>query len=242
MLGIELDSYLGIGDAIQFTHIPENIYHNTGQKVYDVSNSWVFDHNPYVIRGSIPSNINTLNMWNLSHHFPVEGFKSHADRFFIFFNNIFKTSYSPCLRHPRLYYNEEGRIKTDRILVHTTGKSETEPMHDDVISHISETYKDFEILQIGGPKDKPTPFKKMLGLGLWETAKLISESIMFIGINSGMMHMANCYTRVQKKILLPRDVEDFLPMSHHSVWFDHGNMYYNNTKIDTGATYSYTKI
>lgn len=242
MIGIQVDNFLGIGDAIQFSHIPENLYLNTGEKTYDVSNSWVFDHNPYVIRNRIPSDVPIFNMWNMSHNFPKYGFNSHAERFFLYFNNIMSTSYKPFLRHPRLYYNENGIINTKRILIHTTGKSEIIPMQDFVIDHIQKVYNDFEIMQIGGREDKQSPFKKMLGLNLWDTAKLISESMIFIGVNSGMMNIANCYPRVIKKILLPNNASTFLPMSKNNEWFDHGNMYFNNTKQDIGATFSYTKL
>jgi len=57
-----------------------------------------------------------------------------------------------------------------------------------------------------------------------------------------MMNIAKCYPRVFKKILIPRDLDSFLPMSHGNVWFDHNSSYFNYTKQDVGATLSYTKI
>jgi hypothetical protein len=184
-----------------------------------------------------------IDLWDFSHNFPREGFKSHAERFFIAFNDKFNTNYqNPQLRHPRLYINENEEVLPNRVIVHTTGKSETAPINDDVIKAINNNYKNYEIIQIGGISDKQTPFKLALGLNYTDTAKLIATSSIFIGINSGMMNIANCYPRVNKKILVPRDLDKFLPMSKDNCWLDHGVTYFNYTDNDYGATFSYLKI
>jgi hypothetical protein len=46
---IDVD-YDGIGDRIQMASVPEAIYKWYGKKVVDINKSWIFDHNPYVIR------------------------------------------------------------------------------------------------------------------------------------------------------------------------------------------------
>jgi hypothetical protein len=244
MIGLILHDYLGIGDKIQFTHIPENIFRFTRKKVFDVKNSWVFDNNPFVERGTPSEEIETyLDLWDISHTFPNSGFKSHAERFFLYFNKCFETSFSnPPLRHPKLYIADNDEINPNRVLVHTTGKSEIVPLTDEVIETIKNNYKNYDIVQIGGPNDKPTPFTQALGLNIVETAKLIATSSIFIGVNSSMMNIANCYPRVNKKILITRDVENFLPMSEYGSWFDHGTTFFNYTKNDIGATFSYLKI
>jgi hypothetical protein len=242
MIGLILHDKLGIGDKIQFTHIPENIYYFTGKKVYDISRSWVFDHNPFVER-NLENISNSIDLWNLSHSFPKDGFKSHAERFFILYNKIFETNYqNPVLRHPRLYKYENNKIKPNRVLVHTTGKSETTPLQDEVIEHIKKNYKDYEVIQIGGLNDKKTPFINKLGMPLWETVELIATSGIFIGINSGMMNIANCFPRVCKKIVLASNFDNFLPMSYDNCWFDHGVTYFNPSKYDIGATFSFLKL
>ena len=244
-IGLQIPKYLGIGDCIQFAHIPENLHYYTGQKTYDLDSSWIFDHNPFIKRDTKNNDIDiVINLWEASHLFPVNGFKSHAERFFMFFNKKFNTNFiNPILRHPRLYIHENIETIVNTITVHTTGKSETEPMSDEIIETINNKYsKNYTIYQIGGYQDKSTPFINKLGLSIWDTAKLISQSAVFIGVNSGMMNLANCYPAVQKKILIPRDVERFLPMSEHSSWFDHNNMFFNYTKNDIGATFSYLKI
>lgn len=243
MIALEIPNCLGIGDAIQFSHIPENIFYFTGEKVFDVSNCWIFDHNPYVERNSQNAKIKyKINLWETSKYFKY-GYKSHAERFFDLFNELFGTNFkNPILRSPRLYFKENEKIFRNRVLVHTTGKSEKVPLSDDVINQIAANYKDCEIIQIGGSNDKNTPFKKMLGLSVWETATLISCSAIFIGVNSGMMNIANCYPKIWKKILVSRDEEIFVPLSKENVWFDYNNTYYNYTKADIGTTYSYLKI
>lgn len=243
MIGLILHDGLGVGDKIQFTHIPENIYYFTGQKVYDVSNSWVFDNNPFVERNCESNITQTIDLWEISHNFPRDGFKSHAERFFMLYNKIFNTNYqNPVLRHPRLYKYENDKIISNRVLVHTTGKSETTPLQDQVIERIESVYKDYEIIQIGGPNDKKTPFINKLGMPLWETVELIATSAIFIGINSGMMNIANCFPRVHKKIVLASNFDKFLPMSYDNCWFDHGVTYFNPLGYDIGATFSFLKI
>lgn len=243
MIGLILHEYLGIGDKIQFTHIPENIFKSTGKKIFDISNSWVFDNNPYVERNILSETVDlTIDLWLFSQQMPRDGFKSHADRFFQCFNKLYNFNIEPMLRHPRLYLYENEEIRPDRVIVHTTGKSEIMPLNEKVIQAIQNNYKNYEIIQIGGYEDKPTPFKKMLGLNFFDTAKLIATSSIFIGVNSGMMNIANCYPRVNKKILIPRNLDIFCPMSNDNVWFDHGTTFFNYTEQDYGATFSYLKI
>jgi hypothetical protein len=243
MIAIVIENYLGIGDAVQFSHIPENFYKFTGKKVFDVSNSWIYNDNPFVERGTPSEPISeTLNPWILSREF-YHGFKSHAERFFDFYNRRNNKNFkNPPLRHLRLYSFEQSPIKTNRIVIHTTGKSEIVPMTDEVIEYIAKAYSGYEIIQTGGLNDKKTPFINKLGLDLRSTIELIATSAIFIGVNSGMMNIANCYPRVNKKILLPRDLENFSPLSKDNTWFDYGVNYYNYTENDIGATFSYLKL
>lgn len=242
MIGLILHNNLGIGDKIQFTHIPENIFYFTGKKVYDVSKSWVFDHNPFVER-DLSNATQAIDLWELSHNFARGGFKSHAERFFISFNNLFNTNYqNPILRHPRLYKYEDNEIVPNRVLVHTTGKSEKTPLQDEIIEQIQRVYKNYDVIQIGGINDKKTPFINKLGMPLWETVELIATSAIFIGVNSGMMNIANCFPRVHKKIVLASSFDNFLPMGYDNCWFDHGITYFNPSKYDIGATFSFLKI
>jgi hypothetical protein len=243
MISLQIHDFLGIGDAIQFSHIPENIYHFTGEYCININNHWSLKYNPYIQTNYNTNNItSTIDLWNFSKHMGY-GYKSHADRFFTSFNNQFRTNFvNPVLRHPRLYYLENNKIIRNRVIVHTTGKSEIVPMSDDAIKQIAKNYSDCEIIQIGGLQDKPTPFINKLGLSIWKTLDIISSSAIFIGINSGMMNLANCYPKLQKKIFIPRDLDAFSPLTKYNVWFDFNTEYFNYHTYDYGTTMSYLKI
>ena len=118
MLGITIKGAIGLGDKIQFASFPENYYKNTGQKVIDLDRVWIFDHNPYVVRGQEPSKtidiskINwplkrTYKYWPIRARFTPKHYKdkptyfSIADRTSSIFNHV------TYLRHPRLYQFED---------------------------------------------------------------------------------------------------------------------------------------
>jgi hypothetical protein len=78
-------------------------------------------------------------------------------------------------------------------------------MSDEVLESINKNYSNYEIIQVGGDNDKPLGGNStnLCGkLDYWEVAKLIAGSAKFIGVNSGPMHIANCYPRVEKRIVL----------------------------------------
>src|SRR5512146_2942611 len=57
----------GIGDAVQFSSLPENYFRSTGEKLLDLSRSWVFDHNPFVVRDVKRAPIRSIELWNFGH-------------------------------------------------------------------------------------------------------------------------------------------------------------------------------
>ena len=160
------------------------------------------------------------------------------------------------LRHPRLYRHEELQGSTcATITVHTTGKSEGGVMPDHVIEQIQKNYKNYIIYQVGGKDDKSTPFIDKRGLSLWETAELIAKCQIFIGVNSGMMNIAQCYPRVNRKVLLIENAtlstEDIMfgyrPLSKYrpdaaAHWVDFNWQYFNVHNRDMGITMTYEKI
>ena len=241
MIGIVINQAIGIGDRAQFTHFPENIFKLTGEKVIDLSNDWVFDYNPYVVRDTteIPSVI--IDLWAVSHNFTNENFLSYADRFLIKYlgkDKIF-------CRGPRLYRFEDLKPIPNQVVVHLTGKSVKTPISIEIINQIQETYSNFEIIQIGGLNDRKTPFINRLGLGMWETIELIASSSVYIGINSSFMLAALAYPRISTKIIM-NDVElnQFIPLGSKNnwTWLDHNVQYFNQTEDDIGVTHSYLKI
>jgi hypothetical protein len=235
MLGITILSP-GIGDKLQFAHFPENYYLTNNEKIIDLDHQWFFDYNPFVVRNEQPTE--TLNLWIESYKFKPRNSYSHSERFAFFLGRI-----RPYVRHPRLYRFENIKIIPNRICIHTTAKSDGGKIHDHVIDYISKTYNNFEIIQIGGKKDKKTNFMSKLGLDLWATAELIASSAIFIGVNSSMMHIASCFPRVNRKIILNRnDLTVWKPMSENDPWIDFNCQYFNQSEQDIGVTFSYRKI
>ena len=234
-----MNQQMGIGDRLQFTHFPENIFKLTGEKVIDLDKDWTFDYNPYVVRHTteIPSVI--IDLWNLSYNFPKEGL-STADRFIIKYLGKDKLF----CRGPRLYRFEEKRMIPNKIIVHLGGKTVKTEIKDNVLKYIRERYSDFTIYQIGGKNDKTNDlFINKMGLSLWDTVELISDSAIFLGINSGFMNVALAYPRICKKLFIDEQcLTSFLPMRSGSEWYDYNTQFWNQTENDIGITHSYLRI
>jgi hypothetical protein len=234
----------GIGDQIMVSSFPENFYRNYNKKLIDINNLWVFDHNPYVDRNINPD----LIADHLSTQIEImksgqrKDFKSDAEE--ICSNFRLPKCY---LRSPRLYKYEDSKTEKDLVIIHTTGKT-VGHLPDAVIEQIIKNYSDYRIIQIGLSTDKETPFEKFLDKTKWETAELISKAAIFIGVNSGFYHVANCYPKVRKKIILHELTEnillDFEPKksSKNFEWYDYNLEYFNIFNYDIGATNSFIKI
>jgi hypothetical protein len=228
-----------IGDKIQFAALPEIFFDNLGEKVVDLSRCWVYDHNPYVERGDVKCD-KILDLWQISHGYMADDYLSSSERFFK--NSEFK-HFKINLRHPRLYKFEDAQIIPNRIVVHTTGISEGGIINDDVLNCIEKKYSNYEIIQIGGVNDKKTNFISKLGLDLWSTVEIISSASIFIGVNSSMMNIANCYPRINRKIILNRnDYDTLTPYNKNNGWLDYNIQYFNQSEKDIGITYSFLKI
>lgn len=148
-IGIKI-SGRGIGDNVQFSSFPENVFRNTGEKVVDLENSWVFDYNPYVLRG-VSADVE-LDLWFLGVlGVPVER-RLNPGKGPIIFSLAERTcdfTHLKCfLRHPRLYRFEDLPIVPNRIAFHSTGKT-VGPMPDSVIAAVQKNYENFEIVQVG---------------------------------------------------------------------------------------------
>jgi len=157
-------------------------------------------------------------------------------------------------RGPRLYkYEDPNKVKTNQITIHVGPSNSTPqfiPSH--VLNEIKKRYSNYEIFQIGSEKDYDSPFIDKRGLSTWETVKLIAESAIFIGINSGPMNIANCYPHINKKLILhndgwwEKDFERFEPIGVKVTssfgWADFGWQYYTTDDYDVGRMYSYKRI
>jgi len=265
-----------IGDQVCTTGLPENIFHATGEKsVITDSSIWAFKHNPYVEFKTEEESqgLTTINLipdcrvpQQAQHYFDtMKSFVSNGQIEYMCRNFGLENI---VLRHPRLYIYEDEKIQPDKIVVHTSGSDRTrdkEPairyssgedseryMSDEVIAAILENYRDYQIVQIGSKDDKPIGGHSIDRRGqydYWQSAREIATSARFIGVNSGPMHIANCYPRVDKRIVLmefpeatllkhsPGDIRNWL-----FSWIDPTNTYYNKFNRDIGLTYSYKKI
>jgi hypothetical protein len=252
MLGItiagSLRKHLGLGDQIQFSSFPENYFLNKGEKVIDLDNNPIFDFNPYIVRGLKPTKV--LDLWFMTDgrkYLPKKWIPSISER------NSWYAGLDKCyIRHPKLYLHEDIPLKPKQICVHLTGVS-TGNCPDEVADQIRKNYKDFDIAQIGLSTDKQYgQFEDKRGLSFWDSAKVIAESLIFIGVSSSMMNVAACYPRAIKKIIITESdeeraavMDDMMPMDverGHYHWLDWGFGFYNKTKRDIGVSYSYLKI
>lgn len=230
----------GIGDHVYHTYFPEVYYKNVGRKVVDLNKKWCYDFNPYVERDTAADVV--ICPWEINDRLPPQDSLCGSEF-------IFKPlGFDIPLRHPKLYRFEDLEKIPNSICIHTNGNSRHTTISDTVLNLIKEKYKNYQIFQIGGKNDKETGFIDKRGLSMWDTAELISKCQMFIGVNSGMLHIANCYPSVWKKIILDEFTNDELKTWHpcstlrNSFWLDTSIMYFNQTERDIGITFSYKEI
>ena len=269
-------NFFHIGDQIATTAIPENIFNVTGEKcIISDERIWAFKHNPHVVFKSEEeankyptiSLIPDCRVQEQAKQYvdvmklPVTNGQTEYMCIQLGFNNVH-------LRHSRLYIYEDEPIVPNRIVIHTTGsdrrrdgeiairttsgEDDVRVMSDDVLDSINKNYAHYEKIQVGGDNDKPLggDCTNLCGkLDYWEVARLIAGSAKFIGVNSGPMHIANCYPRVEKRIVLqefsidtlmtyrPGDVRNWL-----FSWIDPTCTFFNKFDHDVGYTYSHKKL
>jgi hypothetical protein len=241
-IGISIRSYIGIGDAIQFSSLPENFYRVTGEKLIDISEPWFFKYNPYVIRGVQPKK--TIELWNYPKQYDwIPPRKSVYCCLF---------GIEPKLIRPRLYQFEDYPFyKRDKILFHPFGKSHGS-LPSKVINAILTKYESSpNFFQIGLPSDPALTKQKLETPTLWDLAKVISESRMFIGVDSGPSWIAACYPDVIVKKIRTTfqqgycEPKDWVPLdvnNAHSFWDDRAFQIYNTFEEDIGFSQSYLKL
>ena len=273
----------GIGDLIVCSSLPENFYKLTGNKVLvdDYRAKWVFRYNPYVMFDCKSHDIQNIPMM-IEARYPdiVQKYIKDKNTFTIsslaewIMYCVGLDTDKAILRHPRLYIHEDLPQQSKKLTVHTTGSNralvgEVQVRHnlgedaerimsDDVMKAIHENYEGWEIVQIGGEDDKPLGGNSidLRGkLDMFDVAKEIATSQRFIGVVSGLMHMANAYPKVEKRIILMEFPDTTLKEGFQSVplrpgevrnrmfaWLDPNNTFYNKYKEDAGITYSYLKL
>ncbi|AMP02871.1 glycosyltransferase family 9 protein [Collimonas pratensis] len=269
-------NFFHIGDQIATTAIPENVFRASGRKcIITQPQIWAFQHNPYVV---FMDEAQAAEYPEIS-LIPDCRATQQAQHYFDSMKNMTAGSQSeymcvnfgvsdPVLRHPRLYLHEDKKTIPHKVVVHTSGSDRTrdgEPairhasgedevrvMSDAVLGSILENYRDYELIQVGSPADKPLGGHSIDMRGqhdYWQLAGEIASAAKFIGVNSGPMHIANCYPRLEKRIVMmelpqetlrqfrPGDVRNWL-----FSWLDPSNMFFNKLDTDVGLTFSHRKI
>lgn len=276
--------FLAIGDQVSITAIPEAYFSQTGERLfYADERVWVFKHNPYIDFKKVDVGDTAITIYpdarDLSN---IEGY-IHRYKSFVFGSQTefllqgLGLTGAVASRHPRLYVHEDADIVPHKVVVHTTGSNRlargeraiwpelgedaVRVMSDEVISAVRRNYRDWLIVQVGAADDKPVEGCNVVDLRgrltPWETAGEIASAARFVGVNSGPMHIAGCYPRVSKRIVLMEFGVDYLtaqggnndfPLRAGDVrnvltsWLDPTNVYFNRFEQDYGSTYSFLKI
>lgn len=247
-LSIKLN--IGIGDALQFSTVPENYFRTTGLKVIDETNHWVLDHNPYVIRNADEVTVKRSRLiygWN---HNPRYIPKNRASFTSMAEQHTGNLEINTFIRHPRLYKYEDFPIeKREKILLQTQGRSHG-TMPDYIIKHVLKKYKNMHLYHIGLSTDPDIGIPKIVTPTLWDLAREISESRMVIGMDSGPTWIACCYPDVIVKRLRmkpsPEELREWVPLAAnniHAIWDDlQLHTVHNQSEDDIGFTSSYRRL
>lgn len=248
-LGITIRDYIGVGDKIQFSSLPENYYRHTGRKLVDISKSWIFDHNPFVVRDQNPDKTVELWNWPKQYEWPQADcgvYRSNAEIWAKLFTVPAR------LIRPRLYQFEEVTPYEKRkdILFHVTGRSNGK-LPDRIISHVLDKYSGTgRLYQIGLAGDD-IGIKRFCTPTLWDLARVISGASMVISVDSGPCWIAACYPDViVKRIRLKetdgaKNFQELIPLERdnfHSHWDDRAFQTYCDRNEDTGFMQSYLKV
>jgi hypothetical protein len=248
--GFTVKDEIGVGDKLQFTSLPENYYRATGERLVDVSKSWVFDHNPFVERDVPVGKIKRIReLWNYPRQWPWP-----KPRPFVYLSNaeIFASAFEveATLIRPRLYAFESfPYVERSKILLHTQGRSHGE-MPKPIVKHIIDKYGPTgRLYHIGPPGCNGYGLPEIRTQTLWQLAEVISQAAMFIGIDSGPSWIAACYPDIVVKKVRTKPAEKALrgwtPLeiqNYHSHWDDRIFQIYNMYEVDIGFTQSYRKI
>ena len=275
MNNIILD-YKGIGDRVAFSAFPENYFLNTGEKLLDTEEYWIFDNNPFVIRDKNikPEKTIFINQEGLN---PGNGvlqqgyYKRTGSQILTAHQDLFlrNMGLEMFIRHPKLYVHENAAQIPNKVVVHTHGMLDClrpqlghdfdKKMTPEIIEQIKVNYKNYEITQIGGPDDIPmgNGVIDKRGLDIWDTVKEISDTSIFIGVDSGPAQIALSFPRVNRRIVLSKYSKEFLSGCNDrfkspfvlcnlndflTYWLDHSSMYFNRYDRDYGITTTYKEI
>lgn len=250
MIGIRVNPAIGVGDAIQFTSLPENYYRHTNHKLADLTHHWVFDHNPYVVRGVEKVDIEH-DLWNMHCHQRPSHWPRPSVLLASAESHTCQLKIPMVLNRPRLYrFEEYGYEDRSQIILHTKGRSHGR-MPEHVVKHVLAKYGK-RVVCVGLPGewtysiDSPHFIQTN---NLWDLAQVISRSRMFIGMDSGPSWIAQCYPDVitKKLRMIPslEELRNHVPLEWcrlNSHWDDRSASIYNHSEDDVGFTWTYRRI
>lgn len=253
MIGISVKRAKGLGDTVQFSSVPENYFAATGQKLVDVDRSWIFDHNPYVIRDTHRPPRLVRDLWNFSpmqYDWPVP----KAPRPPVYSSNAelhaLVMGVEPVLIRPRLYAFEDVKFESrKKILMHVDGVSHGK-LPRKVIDHLIAKYEPTGHLYLIGRPDETFGLRHIETPTFWDLVRVISDARMLVGCDSGPSWIAACYPDIvvkkvrtrfgrseQFKTWTPLEVQNF-----HSHWDDRAFQIFNASETDVGPFQSYLRM
>lgn len=239
MISLTYAGPLKLGDQISLSHLPENIYLHTGEKVVDKTGLMVFDYNPYVIR-DYKGETESIDIWrtwmDIKGDYPTLAHKQCQ-----------AVGVKCKLISPRLYLYEGLPKLYKSYVIHTTSSRASIPQY--VINHIRDKYSGF-FFQIGSKGDVDANVFDRRGCSFWESAKLVAESEIFFGLDSGPMWLSLAYN-IRRKIILAefseKELENWHPRYYNKGgtegWYpSFGCEFYNIFTEDIGITKRFTDI
>lgn len=257
MIGVTIRDNIGIGDKLQFSSLPENYFRATNQKLVDVSNSWIFDHNPYVLRNVPKEKIKIVReLWNFPHKEDYRNPRKYVNDPTVYLSNaeVHATRFNVpvVMNRPRLYRFEDFPFhQRTKILLQTHGKSHG-ALPEHVIKHVISKYKPTgQLFHIGLPTDPDYGIPKVATPTIWDLIELISRARMLIGPDSGPTWIAACYPDVVckkvrlRKVAGQKEMQDWVPLeitNIHSHWDDRLAQICNPTEDDQGFMPSYRRL
>ena len=237
-----------IGDKIILTEFPENL-HNVGYNFINKHNNPFLKYNPYVGNNKSATTVDFREIdYNFIHN--AKHIDSRSDLLFEYLNlDRFKIT----LKKPKLYIYENNK-KENIILIHTTSKGLTIP--DWIIEHVYSKYnKNFRIIQIVPPNEERIPNVEYKDFDFYndpweEVAEIASKSIMFIGVDSWVSHMAQAYIPNINILITSFFIKQFNNNSRPfstggtigNIWLHPNNYYFNESNRSISFTNSYLTL
>jgi len=114
------------------------------------------------------------------------------------------------------------------------GEDNFRVLSEEIIQHVRETYRGYEIIQVGSKEDLDAQVIDCRGIpDIWEVVSIIAQAGIFIGVDSGPYWIAASYPRIfRKKVMMQYPPEylrnRFVPMhllNPHVHWHDASCLY-----------------